>query len=106
MHNKIRTSGIDHCAFGHNIRIRHITVGEHYLVNGMRMYQVNKFVFREYGNAVGIQVACQCGRICPALNIRYLGGSEGFHVVGRIVPETYIEIVEIPACRPHYYDFS
>jgi hypothetical protein len=79
------------------IDISHITVCEHTVIDLQFTDQARQITLGIDGNAVGIKLASQFGRVLSAVNIRNLGSSERNDIVKFIIAEAGIEIVKIPA---------
>ena len=60
-----------------------------------------QILFRVDWNSVGIETACQFGRIASSFNVGNLSGGESDNFVTLIVSEIDIEIVKIPPCGTH-----
>jgi len=51
-----------------------------------------------------IQLACQLGRVEPALDVGNLGGGECDHLIAVVSPKEHVEVVEISPGRAHDQD--
>jgi hypothetical protein len=85
----------------HNDLVRHIAVGKDDLIGVVFMDQVDQLTFGEDGDSGRIEFASQLGGVRSALNVGDLGCREGDYIVGWIVAEAHIEIVEIPSSGTH-----
>src|SRR4030042_3161340 len=56
-------------------------------------------------DTLGVELARELGRVFAALDVRDLGGGEGDNLVGRVVAEIYVEVVEVPSGGAHDDDF-
>ncbi len=74
-----------------------IAVGKDALVNVQILDQLGQIGLGIDGNALGVELARQLGRIAPALNVWNLGRRKGHDLVRVVVPEKGIIVVKIPA---------
>ena len=85
----------------HHVLVGHVGVGEHHLIHFPLADQRRQFRLRVDGNPVGVQFPGQFGGVSPPLDVGYLGGGEGDHLVGRVVAEIDVEVVEVAPGGSH-----
>ena len=89
----------------HDVFVGDVAVGEIDLGHAVLLDQGVELFLGEDGDAVGIELAGQDGRVFPAVDVGNLGGGEGDDLEIRIVAEVGVEVVEIAAGRAHDDDF-
>ncbi len=97
--------GLDLAGLVHDVFVGHIAVGEIDLGHVELADEGIELLLGVDGDAVGIELSGQDGRILAALDVGDLRSREGHNLEIRIVPEVGVEIVEIASGGAHDDDF-
>ena len=85
----------------HDFGVLYIAVGKSDQVDGIFPDQPGEVFFRVDGDAIGISVSGQLRRVPAAVDVRDLGRGKSDDAIAGVVFEINVEIVKIPAGRPH-----
>jgi hypothetical protein len=83
-----------------------IAVGKDHLLDPVLTNDLGDFFFRKNGNTPGIQRPGKLRREGPVFDPWNLGGGEGYHFYGGVIPETDLKIMEIPSRCSHDNNFG
>ena len=81
----------------HQVQVRNIAVRENHRVHVQATNQFLQLVLGENGYAIRIACSRQRRGIAAARDARNLGGCEADYFELRLVPEDYVEVMEVPA---------
>ena len=98
---KRRPGRLDLGGLVHDVLVGDVAVGEVDLGDAVLPDQGVELLFGVDGDAVGVELAGQDGRVLPAVDVGDLGRGEGDDLEVRVVPEIGVEIVEIAPRGAH-----
>src|SRR5262245_40724861 len=90
----------------HHVVMRDVAISEDDIAHATLLNDTWQVLLRENGDTLGISRAGQLGGVEPPLDVGDLGRGEGDHLIGGVVAEEDVEVVEIASRRPHDDDLA
>ena len=85
----------------HEFGVGDVAVGEHHLVHLALADDGGQVLLGHDGYPLGVKGTGEGRGIASAIDVRYLRGGEGHHLVMVVIAEVGVEVVEIAPSRPH-----
>ena len=98
---EVCAQSIDLRSLVHDVFVRHIRIGKNDFFYIQILDELHKLCFIVDGDAFGIKLTREKGRIDAPFDIGNLGSSEGDNLVILVTTKNGVEVVEVASCGSH-----